>query len=145
MCFFYVLCLCLSFVCISFSLLPEKGLTSCLSLVMFTCAFVTFSCGILGQVWYLIVSIPDLCHIIYFEISWEADNSQKVLICSLYYVVEAKLWKYCLLRNIGDTLWFNAHGYLPVKPYICIGSCLGKRTFAVNEIIRTNTKIMQKY
>ena len=25
------------------------------------CDFVTFPCGILGQVWYLIVSIPDLC------------------------------------------------------------------------------------
>ena len=24
---------------------------------------VTFLCGILGQVWYLIVLIPDLCHI----------------------------------------------------------------------------------
>ena len=27
------------------------------------CCFVTFPCGILGQVWYLIVSIPDHCHI----------------------------------------------------------------------------------
>ena len=27
--------------------------------------FVTFSCGILGQVWYLIVSIPDCCHLSY--------------------------------------------------------------------------------
>ena len=25
------------------------------------CVFVTFPCGILGQVWYLIVSFPDLC------------------------------------------------------------------------------------
>ena len=25
------------------------------------CIFVTFTCGILGQVWYLIVSFPDLC------------------------------------------------------------------------------------
>ena len=28
--------------------------------------FVTFPCGILGQVWYLIVSIPDLCRLSYF-------------------------------------------------------------------------------
>ena len=27
------------------------------------CDFVTFPCGILGQVWYLIVSIPDLCRL----------------------------------------------------------------------------------
>ena len=30
------------------------------------CGFVTFPCGIPGQVWYLIVSIPDLCHLSYF-------------------------------------------------------------------------------
>ena len=29
--------------------------------VMFSCVFVTFPCGVLGQVWYLIVSIPHLC------------------------------------------------------------------------------------
>ena len=28
--------------------------------------FVTFPCGILSQVWYLIVSIPDLCTLTYF-------------------------------------------------------------------------------
>ena len=31
------------------------------------CIFVTFPCGILGQVWYLIVSIPDLFHLSYFD------------------------------------------------------------------------------
>ena len=30
------------------------------------CIFVTFPCGILGQVWYLIVSFPDLYHLSYF-------------------------------------------------------------------------------
>ena len=29
--------------------------------------FVTFSCGILDQVWYLIVSFPDLCHLSNFR------------------------------------------------------------------------------
>ena len=33
---------------------------------MFNCSFVTFLCGILGQVWYLIVLIPDLCPLSYF-------------------------------------------------------------------------------
>ena len=32
------------------------------------CIFVNFPCGILGQVWYLIVSFPDLCHLSYFDI-----------------------------------------------------------------------------
>ena len=43
-----------------------KGLTSWLLFVVFNCVFVTFQCGILGQVWYLIVLIPDLCHLSYF-------------------------------------------------------------------------------
>ena len=41
-----------------------KGLTSWLSFVMLF-FFVTFPCGILGQVWYLIVSIPDPFHLSY--------------------------------------------------------------------------------
>ena len=40
-----------------------KGLTSKLFFVMFNCVFVTFPCGILGQVLYLIVSILDLTFI----------------------------------------------------------------------------------
>ena len=34
--------------------------------VMFSCVFVTFPYGVFGQVWYLIVSIPDLCLLPYF-------------------------------------------------------------------------------
>ena len=37
-----------------------KGLTSWLLFLMFHCVFVTFPCGVLGQVRYLIVSIPDI-------------------------------------------------------------------------------------
>ena len=44
-----------------------KGRTSWLSFVIFNCAFVTFPCGNVGQVWYLIVSIPDHCHLLYFN------------------------------------------------------------------------------
>ena len=29
--------------------------------VVFSCVFVTFPIGVLGQVWNLIVTIPDLC------------------------------------------------------------------------------------
>ena len=43
-----------------------KGLTSLLLFVMLNYVFVTFPCGILGQVWYLIVSIPDLFRLSYF-------------------------------------------------------------------------------
>ena len=52
-----------------------KGLTSWLLFAMFNCVFVTFPCVILGQVWYLIVSISDLCRLSYFH-----NNS--VFVCS---------------------------------------------------------------
>ena len=45
----------------------EKGLTSWLSFVVSNCEFVTFQLNFLGQVWYLIASIPDLCTLTYFE------------------------------------------------------------------------------
>ena len=44
-----------------------KGLTSCLMFVMSYCVFDIFPCGILGQVWYLIVSIRDICSLSYFS------------------------------------------------------------------------------
>ena len=63
--FFSVLCLlCLCtrlFICALWSP-ARKGLTSWLSFVASYCRFVTFQLDILGQVWYLIVSIPDLLH-----------------------------------------------------------------------------------
>ena len=62
----------LCYVCIVFVMLSRlfiaalwspagRWLTSWLLFVMFNCDFVTFPCGIMDQVWYLIVSIPDLC------------------------------------------------------------------------------------
>ena len=35
--------------------------------------FVTFPCGILGQVWYLMVTIPDLYRLSYFEFKQPSD------------------------------------------------------------------------
>ena len=68
--FFSVLCLlCLCarlFVCALWSL-AGKGLTSWLSFVVSGCGFVAFPSGILGQTWYLFVSIPDLCTLTYFD------------------------------------------------------------------------------
>ena len=45
-----------------------KGLTSWLLFVMFNCGFITFPCGILGQVLYLIVSFPDHCRLSYVDV-----------------------------------------------------------------------------
>ena len=50
-----------------------KGLTSWLLFVMFNCDFVTLPCGFLGQVWYLIVLIPDLCRLSYFLQNFTVD------------------------------------------------------------------------
>ena len=44
-----------------------KQLTSWLLFVMYNFDFVTFPCGILGQVWHLIALIPDLCRLSYLD------------------------------------------------------------------------------
>ena len=55
-----------------------KGLTFWLLFLMFNLCFVTFPCGILGQVGYLIVSIPDLCRLSYFNYLLQAKKQEKV-------------------------------------------------------------------
>ena len=49
--------------------LARDNLVFCLPLGSFVCdvllCFVTFPCGVLGHVWYLIVSISDLCLLTY--------------------------------------------------------------------------------
>ena len=65
--------LCLVFVMLSFLFIAAlwspagKGLTSWLLFVMSNCDFVTFPCGLLGQVRYLIVFIHDLRCISYIK------------------------------------------------------------------------------
>ena len=62
-------CLCVRlFICALWS--PAgKGLTSWLSFVVSNCEFFLFPIGILGQVWYLIVSIPDLYTLTCFDMN----------------------------------------------------------------------------
>ena len=63
--------LCIVFVMLSCLLIAAlwspagKGLTFWLSFVVLNRVVVTFLFGILGQVWYLIVSIADLCSLSY--------------------------------------------------------------------------------
>ena len=56
-----------------------KGLTYWLLFVMFNCVFVTFLCGILGRVWYLIESILDLCRLSYFNLCLEKEGKTLIL------------------------------------------------------------------
>ena len=60
------------FICASWS--PAgKGLTSWLSFVVSSVSL-SLSHWILGQVWYLIVSIPDLCNLTYFNTIIQVSN-----------------------------------------------------------------------
>ena len=54
----------------------RAGLLSLLC-VMFSCVFVAFKYGVLGQVWYLIVLIPDLCILPYSAV----DVITHVVVC----------------------------------------------------------------
>ena len=66
--------LCFVFVCHTVLFVPCSLVVTCweradlldLLYVMFSCVFVTFPYGVLSQVWYLIVLIPDLCFLPYF-------------------------------------------------------------------------------
>ena len=77
------MCLHLCYLCFVFVMLSRlfiaalwspagKGPTSWLSFVMFNCVFVTFPCGILGQVWCLIVIFVAFLtfKILVLTISW---------------------------------------------------------------------------
>ena len=54
------------------------------------CEFVTFPIGILGQVWYLIVSIPDFCTRTYFNIHLRSDSTEFYGICRGSFFGEAE-------------------------------------------------------
>ena len=54
--------------------------------VMFCCVFVTFPCGVLGQVWYLIVSISDLCLLTYIKYAFYTIPKTLVSIKDLHHV-----------------------------------------------------------
>ena len=42
----------------------ERANLLALLYMMFSCVFVTFPCGVLGQVWYFIVLIPNRCFLL---------------------------------------------------------------------------------
>ena len=62
----------MSCVCHAFASVHCCPMVTCLEradLLALVCVFVTFPCGTLGQVWYLIESIHDLCHLSNFAYS----------------------------------------------------------------------------
>ena len=66
--FFVIFRVCHAFLSVRRGLVvPDRmGLISWLSLCGVLLCFVTFPCVVLGRMWYLIVSIPDLCHLLTF-------------------------------------------------------------------------------
>ena len=76
----FIFCVCHALLSVHCSLVVtywERAGHLALLYVMFYCVFVTFPCGVLGQVYYLIVSIHDLCLLTNINVSFE---------CSLIYV-----------------------------------------------------------
>ena len=79
---FYVICFCLfhAVMSISCSLVVtcwERADLLTFLYVMSSCVFATFSFVVLVQVWYLIVSIPDICLLPYFVRSCMEDENIK--------------------------------------------------------------------
>ena len=68
MLFMFHVCLCYALLSLPCGLVVTccDGLDSWLSCVLCFCMFL-FPCGVLGRVWYLVVSIPDLCLFIYIK------------------------------------------------------------------------------
>ena len=67
-CLLFVVCVCRDFLsvrCVLVVTYYERAGLMALLCVVFCCNFVTFPFGVLGQVWYLIVSISDLCLLTY--------------------------------------------------------------------------------
>ena len=64
--------------------------------------FVTFPCGILGQVWYLIVLIPDLCHrscFVNFEHQYILNKSENATLQYFIFCEKVLDQKYLIKLN----------------------------------------------
>ena len=79
--FLFCVCLCYTVLSVSFSLVvtccENADFLALIYLIFFI--FITFPYGILGQVWYLIVSIPDFCHLSYFANTCQRHETLKYL------------------------------------------------------------------
>ena len=62
----FVSCICHAFASVHCCLVVTCWERADLLIAMSNCDFVTFPFGVLGQVWYLIVLIPDLWRLSYF-------------------------------------------------------------------------------
>ena len=96
------------------------------------CVFVTFPCGILGQVWYLIVSYPDLCRLSYFKQNvFQYISNTSFSTFAIFFSFE-EIEPMCVIHNIsiatdGDIIQFgddvNIYPVYLSKEIIIWGNC----------------------
>ena len=108
----YVICVCHVVLSVHCSLMVTCLEMNNLLYVMFSCVFVTFPCGVLGQVWYLIVSIPDICLLPYFDMfcfvsflvlqsSWWGIEKLIALLCLSSVSLVIVMWFFPTLPWVG--------------------------------------------
>ena len=111
---FYYLC----FMCVCYAVLsvPCSLVVTCwtradllaLLYVIFSCVYVTFPYVVLGQVWYLIVSIPDTVKTLYMDILYNSKflivNFAQMYMLSLK--LNSLLQKFSLTSNYLGTVLF---------------------------------------
>ena len=68
--------------------------------VMIYCVFVTSPCGVLGQVWCLIVLIPDLCLLSYFHIVYLLTVLSLYLNCGIFLHIKSFLTNQYILNAL---------------------------------------------
>ena len=88
---------------------------SWLLFVMLNCVFVTFPCGILGQMCYMIVSIPDLCHLSYFSPNEDLVNN-KVYYTNFCQILS--IYSKDIERNINVPFWKTLVQILSISMHI---------------------------
>ena len=84
------------------------------------CIFVTFPCGILGQVWYLIVSFPDLCRLSYFSVHYCLFSHWSLILSESFIVLS--------FVSIGASVEAGGFANLEFNPLRSVEGCMYKIT-----------------
>ena len=96
----------------------ERAELLALMCVTFPCVFVTFPYGILGQVWYLIASIPDLCLLYFLTMNETQFFIIKLLSESIKSCKFTILKKYIALNASFDIFSSSTLSHTNFLPYL---------------------------
>ena len=89
--------------------------------MIFSCVFVTFLCGVLGQVWYLIMLIPDICPFPYLDFCHSKLKLSIVKLCCSKSEVNStfgSLYTICIImicKHIRMYVSVNTYTHVPVS------------------------------